>query len=244
MRRALSLSTESSTDSSALGPANLPSNLVKSRGHHLHRPAKLFRHVRAAFRAFPILTATPALCRRRHLYCRATNYISGSTRLSGTLYGHRKARITLAIQDNPRSVPLLLLELAVPTTKFMTNMGSSGLIRVALECEKQVDMGVKCKTSLLEEPMWTAFVNGKNVGYGTRRDVTERDLKVMRMLHMVSMGAGVLPESMTDPTDGELMYMRAHFERVVGNKDSETFYMLNPEAINTGPELSIFFVRI
>ncbi|KAF9593753.1 hypothetical protein IFM89_024921, partial [Coptis chinensis] len=41
------------------------------------------------------------------------------------------------------------------------------------------------------------------------------------------MGAGVLPSDSADMPDGELTYMRAYFERVVGSKDSETFYMMN-----------------
>jgi hypothetical protein len=41
---------------------------------------------------------------------------------------------------------------------------------------------------------------------------------------------------------GDLAYMLAHFEWVVGSRD-ESFYMLNPDG-NNGPELSIFFVRI
>ena len=58
------------------------------------------------------------------------------------------------------------------------------------------------------------------------------------------MGAGVLPgNTEAEGPDGELAYMRAHFERVVGSKDSETLYMLSPDG-NNGPELSIFFVRI
>ncbi|ONK63631.1 uncharacterized protein A4U43_C07F17270 [Asparagus officinalis] len=121
----------------------------------------------------------------------------------------------------------------------MTDMGSSGLIRVALECEKKPNK----KTRLLEEATWTAFVNGKNVGTATRREAAEEDLKMMQMLGAVSVGAGVLPEGMTDSVYGEMTYMRAHFDRVVGSKDSETFYMLNPDG-NTGPELSIFIVRI
>ena len=44
-------------------------------------------------------------------------------------------------------------------------------------------------------------------------------------------------------SDGELMYMRARFERVVGSKDSEAFYMMNPDGTG-GPELSIFLLRI
>lgn len=247
MPRALSPLTESSTDSSASDPLVLPITLVKSSGRHLRRPAKLFgifrAVLRATFRACPILTTTPTLCHRIHIHRPGANHISGSTRLSGTLYGHRKARITLAIQDSPSSVPFLLLELAVSTAKFMADMGSSGLIRVALECEKRDEKKGKCKTKLLQEPMWTAFVNGKKVGYGTRREATKGDLMVMQMLHVVSMGAGVLPESMTDPSDGELTYMRSHLERVIGNKDSETYYMQNPNE-NIGSELSIFFVRI
>ena len=71
----------------------------------------------------------------------------------------------------------------------------------------------------------------------------ERDECVMRLLHSTSMGAGVLPADMSHPYDGELTYMRAHFDRLVGSKDSETYYMHNPEGGATGPELTIFFIR-
>ncbi|CAI0552624.1 unnamed protein product [Linum tenue] len=39
------------------------------------------------------------------------------------------------------------------------------------------------------------------------------------------------------------MYMRARFERVVGSKDSEAFYMMNPEDGSGGPELSLYLLR-
>lgn len=43
--------------------------------------------------------------------------------------------------------------------------------------------------------------------------------------------------------DGDqFTYLRARFERVVGSKDSEALYMINPDH-SEGPELSIFFVR-
>lgn len=89
------------------------------------------------------------------------------------------------------------------------------------------------------------FCNGKKTGYGVRREATEEDLNVMELLKAVSMGAGVLPgkSEHVDDADGELAYMRAYFEHVVGSKDSETLYMLSPEG-NCGPELTIFFVRI
>lgn len=130
----------------------------------------------------------------------------------------------------------------MPTGKFMQEMGAEHL-RIALECEKKA--GERAK--LLEEPLWTAYVNGRKIGYAVRRDPSDDDLTVMQLLHTVSVGAGVLPSDMMEVdkqgADGDLAYMRAHFDRVVGSKDSESFYMLNPDG-NNGPELSIFFIRI
>jgi uncharacterized protein (TIGR01570 family) len=111
---------------------------------------------------------------------------------------------------------------------------AAGMVRVALECEKRQD---KDKTLLIEEPVWTLYCNGKKTGYGVKR--------VMEILKAVTMGAGVVPmKNEADNVDGELAYMRASFEHVVGSKDSETLYMLSPDGNNNGPELTIFFVRI
>ncbi|KAL1828236.1 hypothetical protein ACET3Z_006648 [Daucus carota] len=159
--------------------------------------------------------------------------------MTGTLFGYRKSRINLAIQENPRCVPMLILELAILTGKLLQDMGQ-GLVRIALECEKRSDGG---KTQLIDEPIWTLFCNGKKTGYGVKREATDEDLNVMQLLHAMSIGAGVLPSEATDAGDGELTYMRANFERVTGSKDSETYYMMNPDG-NSGAELSIFFVRI
>ncbi|OAY83461.1 Protein MIZU-KUSSEI 1 [Ananas comosus] len=176
---------------------------------------------------------------------------SASSRTTGTLFGHRKARIALAIQDTPQSPsPSLLLELAVPTGKFMQEMAADHL-RVALECDKRnlpdiSDGAAVGPSRLLDEPLWTAYVNGRKAGYAVRRDPTDGDLAVARLLRTVSAGAGVLPADVVGDGregEGDLAYMRAHFDRVVGGKDSESFYMLNPDG-NNGPELSIFFVRI
>ena len=50
-----------------------------------------------------------------------------ATRTMGTLFGHRKRRIILAIHDSPRSISMLLLELAIHTGKFMQEMSSDHL---------------------------------------------------------------------------------------------------------------------
>lgn len=129
------------------------------------------------------------------------------------------------------------MELAIPTGKLLHDLGQ-GLVRLAMECEKRPSE----KRKILEEPIWTLYYNGKKFGYGIRRDPSEDDLKIMQTLNAVSMGAGVIPA--VEKADGdELTYMRAHFERVTGSKDSETFYMMNPES-NNSAELSIFLVRI
>ncbi|KAG8373308.1 hypothetical protein BUALT_Bualt11G0010500 [Buddleja alternifolia] len=164
----------------------------------------------------------------------------GSSRITGTLFGYRKGRVSFSIQDNPRTLPTLVVELAMQTLVLQKEL-SAGMLRIALECEKSPE---KEKMNLLHEPVWTMFCNGKKNGYGVKREATEEDLHVMEVLKAVSMGAGVLPpRSEEEGVDGEMAYMRAHFERVVGSKDSESLYMLSPDGHN-GPDLSIFFVRI
>ncbi|CAN8237090.1 unnamed protein product [Cochlearia groenlandica] len=216
-----------------------PSGKNKSAGT---KSNKLYRRVRSAFRSLPIISP---MC---NLPVGGTglheNHVHGGTRVTGTLFGYRKTRVNLAVQENPRSLPILLLELAIPTGKLLQDLGL-GMVRIALESEKKPSE----KTKIVDEPIWALFCNGKKTGYGVKRQPTEEDLVVMKMLHAVSMGAGVLPVSggggggATAEQEGDLTYMRAHFERVIGSRDSETYYMMNPDG-NNGPELSIFFVRV
>ncbi|KAJ9190533.1 hypothetical protein P3X46_001721 [Hevea brasiliensis] len=202
------------------------------------KSAKLFRRFRAVFRSFPIITPTCKIPVSLHGNRLHDGHIHGGTRMTGTLFGHRKARINLAIQENPSSLPILLLELTISTGKLLQDMGM-GLVRIALECEKKPNE----KTKIVDEPIWTMYCNGRKSGYGVKREPTDEDLIVMQILRVISMGAGVLPDDGTEHPDGELTYMRSHFERVIGSKDSETYYMMNPDG-NSGPELTIFFVRI
>ncbi|KAL5128558.1 Protein MIZU-KUSSEI 1 [Glycine soja] len=71
----------------------------------------------------------------------------------------------------------------------------------------------------------------------------EYNLKELMRLAVepISMGAGVLPNS--DGADGEVMYIRARFQRIVGSRDSKAFYMMNPDS-NGAPELSIYLLRV
>ncbi|XP_010265326.1 PREDICTED: protein MIZU-KUSSEI 1 [Nelumbo nucifera] len=160
------------------------------------------------------------------------------TRVIGTLFGHRRGPVKFAFQEDPKSYPAFLIELTTLTCGLVREM-ASGLVRIALECEKKFDnKGVR----LLQEPKWTAYCNGKKCGSATKRECRPEEWKVLKAVEPISMGAGVLPGNGTG-SDGELMYMRAKFERVVGSRDSEAFYMMNPDGTG-GPELSIYLLRV
>ncbi|XP_010493423.1 PREDICTED: protein MIZU-KUSSEI 1-like [Camelina sativa] len=189
------------------------------------------------------------------------------SRVVGTLFGSRRGHVHFSIQKDPNSPPAFLIELATPISGLVKEM-ASGLVRIALECDKGKEEdegeeknktlrhggGDKTKTTtataaisrrLVEEPMWRTYCNGKKCGFATRRECGEKEKKVLKALEMVSMGAGVLPETEDTGGDGggDVMYMRAKFERIVGSRDSEAFYMMNPDS-NGAPELSIYLLRI
>lgn len=173
---------------------------------------------------------------------RARTHLSSGlgTKVVGTLFGHRRGHVHFAFQEDFKLSPGFLVELATPTSVLVKEM-ASGLVRVALECEKRAE---KKGPKLLEEPVWRTYCNGKKCGYAMRRECGPEEWKVLNAIGPISMGAGVLPGpgSGAEP-DGELMYMRAKFERVVGSKDSEAFYMMNPDG-HGGPELSIYLLRV
>ncbi|CAN6350116.1 unnamed protein product [Urochloa humidicola] len=185
-------------------------------------------------------------------------------RLTGTLYGHRRGHVHLAFQVDPRACPALLLELAAPTVALVREM-ALGLVRIALECERAKGSALPTPAAgpnsggggggggngrkLLEETVWRAYCNGKSCGYAVRRECGAADWRVLRALEPVSMGAGVIPAASCGGGEGDVMYMRARFERVVGSRDSEAFYMMNPDNTSGGgghggPELSVYLLRV
>ncbi|KAL0380715.1 UNVERIFIED_CONTAM: protein MIZU-KUSSEI 1 [Sesamum angustifolium] len=170
-----------------------------------------------------------------------THFSSGlGTKVVGTLFGHRRGHVHFAFQEDFKLTPAFLVELATPTSILVKEM-ASGLVRIALECDKKSE---KKGFKLLEEPIWRTYCNGKKCGYAMKRECGPEEWKVLNAIGPISMGAGVLPGAgKGGDSDGELMYMRAKFERVVGSKDSEAFYMMNPDG-NGGPELSIYLLRV
>ncbi|CAO2205901.1 unnamed protein product [Urochloa humidicola] len=185
-------------------------------------------------------------------------------RVTGTLYGHRRGRVVLALQETPRCLPSLVVELALQTHALLRELGNPAGARIVLETERRRppppdsgDGGGARRTKrqhhapvpLLDEPGWTMFCNGKKTGYAVRREATAGDLAVMETLRAVSMGAGVLPgrsppAAGAAAADDEVPYMRGCFDHFVGSRDSESLYMIAPQGGGTGPELAVFFVRL
>lgn len=162
------------------------------------------------------------------------------SKVVGTLFGYRRGHVHFAFQEDPKLGPAFFVEMATPTSHLVREM-ASGLVRIALESDKRTG---KKSVKLLEEPIWRTYCNGRKCGYAMKRECGPEEWKILNSIGPVSMGAGVLPSDGDGiGSEGELMYMRARFERVVGSKDSEAFYMMNPDG-HGGPELSLYLLRV
>ncbi|XP_020687169.1 protein MIZU-KUSSEI 1 [Dendrobium catenatum] len=213
--------------------------------HNKHTPSKSFRSTASGggggiFRMFKLLPALSSGCKMVALLNRSSskNNFLADHATTITLFGHRKGRVTLAIHDDTRSPPIFLIELPILTSSFHKEM-ASGVVKLALESETRTQ-----RKKLMEEYVWAVFCNGRKSGYSIRRkhsQASDDEQQVMQLLRGVSMGAGVVPCEVG--LDGEMTYMRARFERVVGSKDSVALYMINPDGTG-GPELSVFLVRV
>ncbi|XP_068643115.1 protein MIZU-KUSSEI 1-like [Aristolochia californica] len=188
------------------------------------------------FKLFSLLSSG---CKVVALLGRPRKGILSNSLITCTLFGYRRGRVNLAIQEDTKLAPNFVIELPILANALHKEM-ASGLVRIALESETRTH-----RKKLMDELIWAVYCNGRKIGYSIRRKQTSEDeVHVMQLLRGVSMGAGVLPgPSEKESVDGELTYMRARFERVVGSKDSEALYIVNPDGTG-GPELSIFFVRM
>ncbi|XP_010528557.1 PREDICTED: LOW QUALITY PROTEIN: protein MIZU-KUSSEI 1 [Tarenaya hassleriana] len=162
------------------------------------------------------------------------------TMVIGTIFGRRKGHVWFCVQhDRLSKKPLLLLELSIATNQLVHEMGS-GLVRVALECPTRPELS---SCPLRSVPVWKMYCNGRKLGFAVRRGANEETNMMLKKLQSTTIGAGVLPSgSGSEPDPDEVMYMRANYEHVVGNSDSESFHLINPD-VNSAQELSIFLLR-
>jgi uncharacterized protein (TIGR01570 family) len=171
----------------------------------------------------------------------SSSFIPSNT-ITGTIFGYRKGKINFCIQSNANSTtPILLLELAVPTSILAREM-SRGTLRIALE-SSGTNNGRS--STVLSTPFWTMYCNGKKVGYAVKRRPSNSDFEVLNSMRSVVVGTGVMKcNGEDDDYDDEVMYLRGSFKRVGGGScECESFHLIDPEGDNIHQELSIFFLR-
>ncbi|KAF8397386.1 hypothetical protein HHK36_016299 [Tetracentron sinense] len=163
---------------------------------------------------------------------------SSKSMVTGTIFGHRRGHVWFCIQhDRLNTKPTLLLEFSIPIYLLVKEM-QCGLVRIALECNR-ADMS---EFPLHSIPIWTVHCNGRKVGYAARRKATDKDRLMLKTMQSMTVGAGVIPAELSSEGDGELMYMRANYERVAGSFDSESFHLINLDEC-PGQEFSVFLLR-
>lgn len=166
------------------------------------------------------------------------------TMVIGTIFGRRRGHVWFCVQhDRVSTRPALLLELPIPTHLLVKEM-QCGLVRIALECMDQPESNLS-SCPLHSIPVWTMFCNGRKLGFAVRRKATEATRIMLKTMKSITVGAGVIPDGLgsgSSEGDGELMYMRANYECVVGGPDSESFHLINPDECS-GQELSVFLLR-
>ncbi|KAL3655226.1 hypothetical protein CASFOL_001012 [Castilleja foliolosa] len=219
-------------------------NLMSLLKHTFKKKPKTAASGGGLFRMFKLLPMLTTGCKMAALLAstgRHRKHLLEDRATTGTLFGYRKGRLILAIQENPHCPPIFMIELPILTSQLNKEM-SSDVLRIAFEADTKTR-----KKGILEEYVWAVYCNGRKIGYSIRRNnMTDDEARVMQLLRGVSMGAGVLPSSSTDKMengDWEMTYIRLRFDRVVGSKDCESFYMINPDGAS-GQELSFFFLRV
>ncbi|KAK2972275.1 hypothetical protein RJ640_014333 [Escallonia rubra] len=167
------------------------------------------------------------------------------TMVIGTIFGRRGCggHVWFSVQhDRLAARPSLLLELSIPTHQLVKEM-RCGLVRIALECRVDSPGSELGSCPLHSVPVWTMSCNGRKIGFAVRRKANEKIRVMLKTMQSMTVGAGVIPSGSGSGSDGgELMYMRANYECMVGGADSESFHLINPDQ-SQGQELSIFLLR-
>ena len=120
------------------------------------------------FKLFPMLTSG---CKMVALLGRPRKPMLKDNATSGTIFGYRKGRVSLAIQEDPHCMPIFLIELPMHTISLNKEMASE-IVRIALESETKTP-----KKKLMEEFVWGVYCNGRKVGYSIRRKQMSEDEK-------------------------------------------------------------------
>ncbi|MED6157940.1 hypothetical protein PIB30_028223 [Stylosanthes scabra] len=183
--------------------------------------------------------------------------LSSPTTVTATIFGYRnnKGKVSFCIENNSDSAnPILLLELAIPTTTLAKEM-RRGRVRILLETKvssSSLPAGCNNSACLFSTPLWTMYCNGKKVGYAVKRKPCKTDLQALHLMRSVAVGTGVLTikellnkheeEEEEEEKTKVITYLKGDFRRLRGSRDSESFHWIDPDG-DLDQELSLFFFR-
>ncbi|XVF59543.1 hypothetical protein PTKIN_Ptkin07bG0284600 [Pterospermum kingtungense] len=156
--------------------------------------------------------------------------LSGSvTLVTGTIICPiNGSKVKLCLQENTKTLSLLLIELPLCTAEITSSIDGS-VLRIVLD--PVPDSGTAQR--------WVTYCNGLKVGVARWLEVGEDDRWVLEMMHGVSAGAGILLHKGSDA--GGYKYLRGQFEKIVGSDHSEAYHLADPSHCFEH-ELSVFFL--
>jgi hypothetical protein len=75
---------------------------------------------------------------------RSNRPLGSSSCVTGTIFGRRRGRVHLVLQTDPQAPPALAVELEAYSTGALVREMASGLVRLALECERTTPQPGDC----------------------------------------------------------------------------------------------------
>ncbi|KAJ3669174.1 hypothetical protein LUZ60_011124 [Juncus effusus] len=189
------------------------------------------------------LTPFSSACKLRSLFPRIKRRSSRTSYVTGTVFGLKipDGHLHFAIQLDPKSPPLLVIELATCTKSFLSDL-AEGPVQFMLTCMKDCTGMTGTSISIYEEWKWTERNNGRIAGSVWRCIEQTVNLEFLNLVEHVTCGAGVVQDYEDKGMKGDLMFMRANFERVKRSFDWEDLTMVG--SVEKGcPEISFSFSR-
>jgi uncharacterized protein (TIGR01570 family) len=165
--------------------------------------------------------------------------LSRTELVTGTIFGQKtdQGHLHLVIQMEPKTPPLIVLELA-SSTNFLRKAIVKEPLQFFLTCVKK-----DTSMSIWEERKWTEHVNGQVIGDASRLISEVTNLGFLDVIKHVTCGSGVIPDYEDRGVKAELLYLRAKFEKMKWSFDAESLSMVRSD--NKGcPDISICFSRV
>ncbi|EHA8592538.1 hypothetical protein COCNU_contig69606291G000010 [Cocos nucifera] len=98
---------------------------------------------------------------------------SARRKVIGTFFGRKRGRVIFAMQTEPRSEPVLLLELTTPMHQLVKEM-ASGMVRILLECDRIASTNTPATATAASKKKGKKFFSALSVGGAGVEHVLQR----------------------------------------------------------------------